>query len=235
MTTRLAVAAAIRSLADGKDLTPPAPPASSRLARGATVGGVIVFALVAAFVLTGAVGQRRPGQTITGNSQIDKSGTTAVPDPGPALAAEVRANPKSYAANIAEARYFLFQKDDFTDAIHEFGTAAELDPSQPEPPTYAGWAGALLAEEVKDLNARKALLAASIERISEVIKAHPKYPDVYALKGVVLFDFEHDPKQAIPQLQESLVLTNDSNPIRSQVLAVLAQAVNAVKGTGASK
>ncbi|MGO9872223.1 MAG: tetratricopeptide repeat protein [Acidimicrobiia bacterium] len=228
-------AAAIRSLADGKDLTPPDPPAASRLARGATVGGVVVFALVAAFVLTGAVGQRRPGQTITGNSQIDKSGTTAVPDPGPALAAEVRANPKSYAANIAYARYFLFQKNDFTDAIHEFGTAAQLDPSQPEPPTYAGWAGALLAEEVKVPNARNALLAASIERISEVIKAHPKYPDAYALKGVILFDFEHDPKQAIPQLQASLVLTNDSNPIRSQVLAVLAQAVNAVKGTGASK
>jgi len=228
-------AAAIRSLADGKDLTPPDPPAASKLARGVTVGGVIVFALVAAFVLTGAVGQRRAGQTITGNSQNDKSGTTAVADPGPALAAEVRANPKSYAANIAYARYFLFQKDDFTDAIHEFGTAAQLDPSQPEPPTYAGWAGALLAEEVKDPNARKALLAASIERIRQVLKAHPKCPDAYALEGVVLFDFEHDPKQAIPQLQESLVLTNDSNPIRSQVLAVLAQAVDAEKGTGASR
>jgi tetratricopeptide (TPR) repeat protein len=229
-------AAVIRSLSAGKDLTPPDPPTASRLVRSLTVGGIVVFAGVAALLLTGAVGQRRAGQTITGNSQIVQSGTTAGQDPGPALAAEVHANPKSYAANIAYARYLLFQKNDFAGAIHEFGTAARLDPSQPEPPTYAGWAGALLAQEVvKDPNARTALLAASVERISEVITAHPKYPDAYALKGVVLFDFEHNAKQAIPQLQQSLVLTDDSNPIRSQVLAVLAQAEHAAKAAGESK
>ena len=35
--------------------------------RVVTVGGIVVFALVAAFVLAHASGQRRPGQTITGN------------------------------------------------------------------------------------------------------------------------------------------------------------------------
>jgi len=229
-------AAVIRSLSEGKDLTPPDPPAASRLVRSLTVGGIIVFAVVAAFLLTGAVGQRRAGQTITGNSRIGQSGSTAVTDPGPALAAEARANPKSYAANIAYARYLLFQKDDFPAAIREFGTAAQLDPSQPEPATYAGWAGALLAQEVvKDPNARTALLAASVQRISEVINAHPKYPDAHALKGVVLFDFEHNAKQAIPELQQSLLLTNDSDPIRSQVLMVLAQAERAANAAGESK
>jgi len=228
-------AAVIRSLSEGKDLTPADPPAGSRLVRSLTVGGIVVFAVVAAVFLTGAVGQRRAGQTITGNSRIGQSGSTAVSDPGPALAADVRANPKSYAANIAYARYLLFQKDDFPGAIHEFGTAAQLDPSQPEPPTYAGWAGALLAQEVvRDPNARTALLAASVQRISEVIAAHPTYPDAYALKGVVLFEFEHNAKQAIPELQQSLLLTDEANPIRSQVLTVLAQAVRA-KAVGASK
>jgi tetratricopeptide (TPR) repeat protein len=229
-------AAVIRSLDAGKDLTPPDPPGASGLVRAVTVGGILVFALVAAFVLTHAIGQRHAGQTITGNSQVSKSGSTTLPDPGPALVAEVRANPKSYAANIAYARYLIFQKNDYADAIHEFGAAAVLDPSQPEPPTYAGWAGALLAQQqVKDPNARSQLLAASVERITEVTKAHPTYPDAWALKGVILFDFEHNAKQAIPQLQQSLLLTNDSDPIRSQVLAVLAQAVKAAKAAGESK
>ena len=60
-----------------------------------------------------------------------------------------------------------------------------------------------------------------------MIKAHPKYPDAYALKGVILFPFEGDATHAIPQFQQFLVLTDDSNPIRSQVLAALAQAKKA--------
>jgi hypothetical protein len=57
-----------------------------------------------------------------------------------------------------------------------------------------------------------------------VIKAHPKYPDAYALKGVILFDFEKRARDAIPSFQQFLLLTDDSNPLRSQVIAVLAQA-----------
>jgi cytochrome c-type biogenesis protein CcmH/NrfG len=218
-------AATIRSLDEGADLTPPEPPAPSRLVRAVTVVGIVAFALVAAFLLTRAVGQRRPGQTITGNNKVS-SGPTTIPDAGPALAADAKAHPGSYAANIAYARYLL-QNNDFTGAIHEFGTAARLDPSQPEPPTYAGWAGALLAQPLKDPATRGTLLAASLERIDEVIKAHPQYPDAYALKGVILFKFEGDAKHAIPQFRQFLQLTDDSNPIRSQVLAVLAQAERA--------
>jgi cytochrome c-type biogenesis protein CcmH/NrfG len=224
-------AAVIRSLEGGRDVTPADPPSASKLVRAVTVGGILVFALVAAFALTHAVGQRRAGQTITGNKQVGGSASTTVPDAGPALAAQVRANPKSYAAHIAYARYLL-QNRDYNDAIHEFGTAAQLDPSQPEPPTYAGWAGALLAQHVKAGKTRETLLAASLERISEVIKDHPKYPDAYALKGVTLFNFEGDAKQAIPAFQQFLVLTDDSNPIRQQVLAVLAQAEKAAKSAG---
>jgi cytochrome c-type biogenesis protein CcmH/NrfG len=219
-------AAAIRSLEEGTDLTPADPPGSSKVVRAVTVAGIIVFALVAAFVLTRTVGQRRSGQTITGNNQVASGATT--PDPGPALARAVRDNPKSYAAHIAYARYLL-QSRDFSDAIHEFGTATQLDPSQPEPPTYAGWAGALLAQQVSNAKTRETLLSAALERIDEVIKTHPKYPDAYALKGVTLFNFQGDAKHAIPAFQQFLVLTDDSNPIRPQVLDVLAQAEKAAK------
>ena len=220
-------AAAIRSLDEGTDLTPPDPPAASKLVRAFTVGGILVFALVGAFVLTRAVGQRRSGQTITGNSRV-ASGPTTNPDPGPALARAVSNSPKSYDAHIAYARYLL-QKRDYTDAIHEFGSSARLDPSQPEPPTYAGWAGALLAQQVTNPKNQATLLAAALQRINEVIKDHPKYPDAYALKGVILFQFQGDAKHSISAFQKFLVLTDDSNPIRPQVLDVLAQAEKAAK------
>jgi tetratricopeptide (TPR) repeat protein len=223
-------AAVIRSLEEGTDLTPADPPAASKVMRAVTVGAIIAFALVAAFVLTRAVGQRRAGQTITGNAQT-ATGTTTNADPGPALARAVRDEPKSYAAHVAYARYLL-QRRDYAGAIREFGAAARLDPNQPEPPTYAGWAGALLAQQVKGSKSRETLLSAALERIDDVIKAHPKYPDAYALKGVALFNFRGDAKQAIPAFQQFLVLTDDSNPFRSQVLDVLAQAEKAAKSGG---
>jgi tetratricopeptide (TPR) repeat protein len=221
-------AAVIRSLEAGADLTSPESPPVSPLTRALTVGGIVAFAVAAAFLLTHAIGQRRPGQTITGNGQVAGGPSTTVADPGPALAAAVKAQPASYAAHIAYARY-LIQSADFADAIHEFGAAARIDPSQPEPPTYAGWAGALLARQVSDATSRTTLLAAALERLNDVIRAHPGYPDAYALKGVILFDFEHDAVRAVPSLQQFLLLTDDTNPLRSQVLDVLAQAERAVK------
>ena len=223
-------AAVIRSLDADADLTAPERPPQSTVARLLTVGGVVAFAIVAAFVLAHAIGQRHPGQTITGNSQTASGSTTIGVDPGRALAAAVRRQPKSYAAHLAYARYLL-QTRDYGDAVPEFGAAARIDPSRPEPPAYAGWAGALVSQQVGDAGTRRTLLSAALERINEVIKDHPKYPDAYALKGVILFDFEHDARHAIPSFQRFLLLTDEANPLRSQVLDFLAQAEKAAGGS----
>jgi len=150
------------------------------------------------------------------------SGATGT-DPGPALKAAAAARPRSYPARIAYARYLL-QSADLRDAILEFGAAARLDPSQPEPQTYAGWAGALLASPLKAGPARDSLLEASLQRVSEVTQKFPDYPDAHALKGVILYRFRGDAEHAIPEFQKFLALTDDSNPIRATVLNVLAQA-----------
>jgi cytochrome c-type biogenesis protein CcmH/NrfG len=221
-------AAVIRSLAAGADLTAPEPRSGSTLTRALTVAAIVVFALVAAVLLSRAVGQRRPGQTITGNAQVPAGSTTTGGDPGRRLAAAAEQQPKSYAARIAYARYLL-RNNDFSDAVREFGAAARLDPSQPEPPTYAGWAGALVSQQVDVTETRQTLLSASLERIEEVIKDHPKYPDAYALKGVIVFKFEHNAGLAIPSFQQFLLLTDETNPLRSQVLDVLAEAEAAAK------
>ena len=154
------------------------------------------------------------------------AGRPRTPTPGPRSPPPRAARPTSYAARIAYARYLL-QKNDFPNAIQEFGAAARLDPSQPEPPTYAAWAGALLAQQLKDPKTRQPLLAASLDRMTEVTKTQPKYPDAYTLRGVILYRFEGDAKHAIPAFQQFLLLTDDSNPIRPQVLDVLAQAEKA--------
>jgi tetratricopeptide (TPR) repeat protein len=222
-------AAAIRSLDAGTDLMPEPEPSGSKAMRWLTIGGIVVFALVAAFLLTRAAGQRRPGDTITGRSNGSAATGATGTSPGAALAAAAKANPRSYAARIAYARYLL-QTGDLIDAVHEFGAATRLDPSQPEPPTYAGWAGALLAQQVKSAEARRPLLDASLERVSEVTRTHPDYPDAHALKGVILYRMQGDAKDAIPEFQKFLVLTDASNPIRDTVLSVLAQAQRDVGG-----
>jgi tetratricopeptide (TPR) repeat protein len=220
-------AAAIRSLDAGADLVPERPPTASTPMRWLTIGGIVVFALVAAFLLTRTAGQRRPGGTISGNNR----GTSVAPGtaPGAALRAAAQANPTSYPAHLAYARY-LIQQNALVDAIREFGAAARLDPSQPEPPTYAGWAGALLARQVQDDTARRKLLDASLERLSEVTRTHPDYPDAHALKGVVLYRMQGDAKNAITEFDKFLVLTDASNPIRETVLSALAAAQRDVDG-----
>ena len=62
-----------------------------------------------------------------------------------------------------------------------------------------------------------------------MIAAHPKYPDAHALKGVILFKFERRARLAIPSFQQFLLLTDETNPLRSQVLEVLAQAEAAAR------
>jgi cytochrome c-type biogenesis protein CcmH/NrfG len=218
-------AAVIRSLDDGTALTVPEPVRASMRRRVLTAVGIVAFAIVAAVLLSHAVGQRRQGQTITGNGQV-ASDTKTPSDPGRTLAAAVKRDPKSYPAHIAYARYLMGTKS-FADAIREFGAAARLDPSQPEPPTYAGWLGALVSQQVSAGPTRQSLLAASLERINEVIRSHPQYPDAHAFKGVILFDFEHNARDAIPSFQQFLLLTDETNPLRPQVLAVLAEAEKA--------
>jgi cytochrome c-type biogenesis protein CcmH/NrfG len=219
-------AAVIRSLEAGTDVTVPEPPRASTRRRVLTAGGILAFAILTAVLLSHAVGQRRPGQTITGNAQVGGSPTTT--DPGAALAAAVKRQPNSYAAHIAYARY-LMTTNAYADAVPEFGAATRLDPKQPEPPTYAAWAGALVSQELPAGATRRQLLSASLERLNAVIRDHAKYPDAHAFKGVILFDFEHNPRDAVPSFQRFLALTDESNPLRSQVLEVLADAEKAAK------
>src|SRR3954463_434603 len=53
--------AVIKSIEDGVDRTPPDAPRVPRLMRVLTIGGIVVFAVLAAVLLANTVGQRRAG------------------------------------------------------------------------------------------------------------------------------------------------------------------------------
>ena len=168
--------------------------------RALTVGGIVVFALVAAFLLTHTVGQRRPGQTITGNAQVAAAGRPRRADPGPALAAAAKRAARRATPRASRTRATCSQTSDYTDAIHEFGAAARLDPSQPEPPTYAGWAGALARAAGRRTRRRASRCStASLERIDEVDHGPPEVPRrVRAARASSCSQFEGDAQRRHP-------------------------------------
>jgi tetratricopeptide (TPR) repeat protein len=198
-----------RAAAAIRDESVPDAPRASRGMRVATISGIVVFALVAAFGLSQAIGQRHPGQTPTGNSQI----TT---DPCKQVAS-------TYDATISCAR-FLVQNQDVTSAIEQFFAAEKLDPKQPEPPAYIGWLSALESQQTQDATLRKTLLTLAHQSIDRAIAVDPTYPDAHVFKGLLLLRFDGQPTQAVPELQKFLALAPQDHPMRNQVLQVLAQA-----------
>jgi cytochrome c-type biogenesis protein CcmH/NrfG len=191
---------------------PVAPPAST-LRRVLTVGGILVFAVGAAFVLASTVGARLPGQTSSGNtatvSQADRQRT---------LERAVQRRPTDPQAHLALAR-FLMARQKYPDAFKEFTTVTTLDPTNTEAQTYSGWL-LYLAGQVDE----------ALPRIDAAITADETYPDAHFFKGLVLLRGKQDPADAIPQFQRYLTLVPDG-PLSDQVRQVLAEAVAATSTT----
>jgi cytochrome c-type biogenesis protein CcmH/NrfG len=200
--------------------------------RFVTAAGIVVFAALAALLLANAIGQRKPGQTITGNAQAGgaaATGGSATPTTGLASAlATARqaatATPNDYSARINYAR-LLMSSGDLPDAVKEFVAASKLDPSRPEPLAYSGWISALVARQVTDASTKQQLLDAATASIDGAIKADPSYPDAYAFEGIVLAQMKHEPCAGAAALQQFLVLAPSDNPMRNLVLSALSSAV----------
>ncbi len=214
--------AVIRSLDDGVDRSaagePPPVPLRTRVL---VVGGIVAFAVVAAFLLAHAVGARRPGQTIT----VGVGGPVTL-DPERAAAAAVSADPNSYDARVAYARAAMGARD-YVTAIAQYAAANRLQPRQPEPLAYSAWISALVSGSVSDARQRAELLSTAEERVDQAIRLAPSYLDAYAFKGLILFRYENRPADAIAAFQRFLVLAPSDHPERQLVLDALAQAEQA--------
>jgi tetratricopeptide (TPR) repeat protein len=201
-----------------KGATPASDPAavrSSPLRRVLTAGGIVLFAVLVAFLLARATGERQPGQGITGNDQLRDPSVTQ-----PTL------DPDSYEARIRNARSLLGNQD-FEAALREYTAAAKADPTQAEPLAYRGWISSLVARQVEDPDTRARLVERALEDLNAANKLAPEYLDPYFFKGYTLLNLADKPNQAVPALQRFLQLAPSDHPLREQVLGVLAEAQRA--------
>jgi cytochrome c-type biogenesis protein CcmH/NrfG len=207
-------AAAVRALRGGEEpaAVDPAPPSGRH--RLFVVGGLVVFAAVAATVMAFALGARLPGGTVTGNSQASEKVTTK--DRLQALEAAVRAKPQDAETRLALARFQLGQRD-LAGALESFRVAAGLAPTNAEPFAYSGWIVRL-----------QGFPSQALQLLDKAVQVDPSYPDAHFFRGYVLLNDMKAPQRAIPEFQQYLVAAPDS-PLSDQVRSLLAEAVDATK------
>ena len=221
--------AVIRSLDDGVDRQSPDAPRVPPWMRVLTVGGIVVLAALAAVLLAHAVGQRSPGQTITGNAQASGSPTTLSPAAELEAAKEAAAaQPNSYDAVMRYARALLPSGDPAT-AIQEYVAASKLDPTQAEPLAYSAWITVLVSAQAPDAASKQALLDAAAKSLDRAIAVDPTYADSYVFKGLLLAQYEHKQCEGAVALQQFLTTAPANHPMRSLVFTALASAVKAGK------
>jgi tetratricopeptide (TPR) repeat protein len=223
-TARASVA--IRELQGADVALPDDTPRISPTRRVLTVGGIVAFCVIVAFLLAHAVGQRAPGQTITGNNQVNQAanGTVTTFDQGAAVKAAADAAPHDYNAQITYARYLLSAQA-YPQAIEQYTTAAGVDPKQAEPYAYRGWLTSLVAGQVTDADTQRELLQRASSDLDHAISLDKTYPDSYVFEGLMLMNVEHKPAQAIPYFRQFLAYAPADHPMRAQVDTALQQAL----------
>lgn len=197
-------ASVLRTIAGGA--TPPAPAPNRSRRKVGVVAALVAVAVTAGVLLPRAVGQRFPGQTITGNAQITEDRDS--------LRQAVRNRPADPKAHLAYGR-FLMGSGAAVDALEEFDDAARLDPGDAESRAYGGWILFLAG-----------LTDESMGRLDAAEAANPAYPDAHFFRAVALLRGRNQPTAAVPELERYLELVPDG-PLRAQVQQLLAQARSA--------
>lgn len=222
--------AVIQSIADGVERAAPDGPRVPPLMRVLTIGGVVVFAALAAVLLAHTVGQRHAGQEITGDAQAGAQGTSSTTSSAPLAAAKAAAvaQPKSYAAQIAYARALL-AVGAAPAATEQYLKAAALDPKQAEPLAYAGYLTAILSSSTNDKTARQQLIDAATADLNRAIAIDTTYPDSYAFQGELLAAVENKLCPGAAAMEHFLAIAPDDHPYKTRIETDLASAIKAGK------
>jgi cytochrome c-type biogenesis protein CcmH/NrfG len=212
-TARAAIAVRAMQGKKTKGDDPDAPPQSTRH-RVLVVGGLIVFAVIAATTMAYALGARLPGGTVTGNAQAGS--TVSAKERKRDLVAATKRNPQDANARLALARYKLGKRD-LAGALVDFQAAATLAPTDAEPFAYSGWIIRLQGYPDQ-----------ALQLLDKAVTVDASYPDAHFFRGYVLLKDMKQPQQAIPEFQQYLVAAPDS-PLADQVRDLLAEAVESAK------
>ena len=203
--------------------------------RVVTIGGIVVFAVLAAVLLAHTVGQRSPGQTITGNAQTGGTADHACRrgrrDRG-GRRRRAAAQPKSYDARIRYARALLPRGELLPDrdpGVHRRGEARP-DAGRAARVHAAGSPRSFARSETERGDAAGSCSTRRRTSLDRAIAVDPTYPDSYVFKGLLL---AADREQAVRGRGRVPAVPRRPRPptIRCapQVLTALASAVKAGK------
>ena len=222
--------AVLRSIEEGQDAAPALAPVP-RKRKLLTGGAVLAFVVVAALALAAASGNRRDGQTITGNAQGAPPQEASVADRKAALERQIGERPDDPAAHLVYARFLIETSDPNAggawpppDAVKAYLKAAQLDPKNPEANAYAGWTLFLATQNSEaDPKTSAELIDRALVRLDAAVAANGSYPDGVFFRGMVQLRGKNNPKAAIPDFERYLVLVPEGQ-FHDQVKQLLDQA-----------
>jgi cytochrome c-type biogenesis protein CcmH/NrfG len=215
-------AAVLRTLEGSTGSTPPAVASAPPRRRQMMVWlGVVAFAAVAGLVLAGAMGERLPGGTATGNQQAAEGKEATPRQDRAALERAVAERPGDPEAHLALAR-FLLSTNDVVGAVKEFDATARLDPRRAEAWAYSGWVFYLASRS--DAEHRTEFVNRALERLDRAVAVDENFPDGRFFRGMVLFRGKGDAAAAVPEFEKFLALLPPGSPVAEQVRPVLEEA-----------
>lgn len=207
-------AAVARSLQDGWDRRPARVRPSWRH-RVLVGSAVTAFAVGAALLANSTMGLRLPGQSVSGNDQIDPANQRA-------LEQAVRQRPKDPDAHRALAQARLTNRD-LLGALEAFDTAARLDPRDPAPRAYGGW-----------IVYQAGLVDEALKRLAAASAADPAYPDAHLFRGIILLRSKNDPAGAAAEFERYLAAV-PAGPLDRKVRGLLEDARKLAATTPSSR
>jgi hypothetical protein len=177
--------------------------ASKRLARSrrrtrAFMAGATVFAIGCGFLIAASLGERKAGETITGNLAQD---------------------PRTEKITELMQRAQELASTDPLGSIEAYDQVTKLNPEVVSAWAYGGWQLRIYARSAPEGEQRDALLAAAKRRIDEAIARDPSYADAYAFRAVMAardFNDEAGARSALIALQDL-----DRNPQIDQLTGPL--------------
>ena len=217
-------AAVIRTIRDGVDSRPHAPPVPwSR--RVLVVGGILVVAVGAAVALVTSLDDRLPGQTSSGNTGSPSRPQDSTESRRRQLEAAVEENPNDVGSRLLLAR-FLEADQDIAGALAQYDAVIAIDPTNAPAHAHSGRLLYIAAQAAPDQAPE--LVERARDRLDRAVELDPEYPDARYFRAILLANEYGDFARAQSDLQRYLILSPEGE-FAEQVRQLLADVTRALE------
>lgn len=223
-------AAVLRTLRDGVDSRPTAPPRSRRH-RVLTILGIVGFAVILGVVLAAALGARLPGETSSGNTGSAQEKTVTVKERRERLQRAVDANPNDLGSRLLLAQ-FLEADGDLTGALQEYADVLKIDANNSEAEAQSGRILYITAQAAAKAAPDSAaeLVGQSLARFNHAIELDPGNVNARYFRAIVLANEFGAFSAAQSDLQRYLIMA-PNGAFANDVRSLLAQVTTALERT----